>query len=239
MAYILQTRKSDTLASQMAAGATSCTLTTGNFGTPVGNQIITIDYDVPSKAADFLCSIAGTAVSSMVLLNGPDVIHSASANVGMSFVDEHYTALVDGSGLGLGSLPNNTILANQLATNAIKTGTATASGQSGVTSAVDVTGCSVTVTIPAGGRSVLVMAVGSASSNNAAGLTSFTIFAAGGAMTGGNFRVTHNNATNSFTAMGFAVETPAAGSRTYKLQVQGVVGTTTVDSTTNLLVLMI
>lgn len=97
MAYILQTRKTDTLASDIAAGATSLTLTTGNFGTPSGQQIITVDYDVAAKAADFLCTIAGTAVTSMTLLNGPDVAHSATAKIAMNFVDEHYAALLDGT----------------------------------------------------------------------------------------------------------------------------------------------
>lgn len=100
MGYVLQTRASDTLASQMAAGASSCTLTTGSFGTLSGKQIITIDYNVPSKAADFLCTIAGTAVSSMTRLNGPDVVHDASAAVAMCFVDEHYSQVLDAVEVG-------------------------------------------------------------------------------------------------------------------------------------------
>jgi hypothetical protein len=241
MAYTLQFAKSDVLAAQMLSGATSGTLTTGSFGSPSGTQILVIDYDVPAKAEVVTCTIAGTALTSITrATDGTSAVqHEIGAKVIMAFVPAHYAALVDGSNLTLTALPNNTILANQIATNAIKLGTATASGQSGVTVVTDVTGCSVTVTIPAGGRSVLVMAYGSASSNNAAGLTSFDIQAAGSNMTGGNFRITHNNAANSFTAMGFAVETPAAGSRTYKLRVTGVVGTSAIDATTNLVVLVI
>jgi len=93
--YILQTRASDTLASTMAEAATTCTLTSGNFGSPTGEQIITIDYDVAAKAADFECTIDGTAVTSMTRLNGPDVEHSALAKVSMNFVDEHYAKLTD------------------------------------------------------------------------------------------------------------------------------------------------
>lgn len=88
--YTLQTRKSDTLQSTMAAGASSCTLTNGAFGTPTGKQIITIDYDVAAKAADYEVTLAGTAVTEMVLKNGPDVQHEAGAKVAMCFVDEHY-----------------------------------------------------------------------------------------------------------------------------------------------------
>jgi hypothetical protein len=84
----------------MAAGASSCTLANGNFGSPSGSQIITVDYDIPAKTADFACSLAGTAVTSMVLLNGPDVEHTATALVAMNFVDEHYAN-------GLGTIAAN------------------------------------------------------------------------------------------------------------------------------------
>jgi hypothetical protein len=84
----------------MAAGATTATLTTGNFGSPVGKQIITIDGNVAAKAADFDCTIAGTAITAMVRLNGPDVEHAAGCQVSMNFVDEHanmiFNALDDG-----------------------------------------------------------------------------------------------------------------------------------------------
>lgn len=93
--YTLQTRKSAALASQMAAGATSCTLAAATFGTPTGQQIITIDGGDILKAADFKCTISGTAVTAMTLLNGVDVIHAAAAPVTMNFVDEHYSALTD------------------------------------------------------------------------------------------------------------------------------------------------
>lgn len=85
----MQTRVSDVLATTMAAGASTCTLSAGNFGSPVGKQIITIDYNVAAKAADFLCTIAGTAVTAMVRLNGPDVEHASNAAVAMNLVDEH------------------------------------------------------------------------------------------------------------------------------------------------------
>lgn len=232
-----------TLNGAFTAGSTSGTIGSG-LSIPATNGILEIDYD----------SILAVGVN-----GGPETILYATYNsgtgaltgitrglAGTTGVTHNNGASVANSASSLyiadlyaGKLAQNAILADVLATNAIKLGIATASGQSGVTTAVDVTGCSVTVTIPAGGRSVLVMAVGSASSNNAAGLTSFDIQAAGSNITGGNFRVTHNNATNSFTGMGFAVETPAAGSRTYKLRATGVVGTTTIDATTNLAVLVI
>jgi hypothetical protein len=238
--FTLQANKYTTLASTITAVASTATLASAAFTNFTSDYLI-FDYDNPALLEIVLCNVTGTAVASMTRgTNGTSgQAHSAGAKIMYGFIPSHYSAVVDGSGLTLTALPNNTILANQLATNAIKGGTATASGQSGVTGVVDVTGCSVSVTIPAGGRSVLVLAVGSASSNNAAGLTSFDIQAAGSNMTGGNFRVTHNNAANSFTAMGFAVETPAAGSRTYKLRATGVVGTSAIDASTNLIVLII
>lgn len=88
--YTLQTRKTDALLNVMAAGAATTTLTGGAFGTPTGQQIITIDYNVAARTADFLCTLAGASVSSMTLLNGPDVEHPAGALVAMNFVDDHY-----------------------------------------------------------------------------------------------------------------------------------------------------
>lgn len=91
--YTLQTRKTGALASEMAASATSCTLAAATFGSPTGQQIITIDGGDILKAADFKCTITGTAITSMTLLNGVNVVHAAAAPVTMNFVDEHYSAL--------------------------------------------------------------------------------------------------------------------------------------------------
>jgi len=100
MKFITQTRKTDTLNGTMAASASACTLASGNFGAPSGKQIITVDYDIDAKAADFLCTINNTAVTSMTRLNGPDVEHTTGANVAMNPVDEHlnliFNALEDG-----------------------------------------------------------------------------------------------------------------------------------------------
>jgi hypothetical protein len=61
----------------------------------LGLQILTIDYDVSAKSADFLCTINNTAVTNMVRLNGPDVEHTTGANVTMCAVDEHYNLIFD------------------------------------------------------------------------------------------------------------------------------------------------
>jgi hypothetical protein len=90
--FITQTRKTGALGATMAASATSATLAAATFGSPVGKQILTID-EGNANAADFLCTIVGTAVSSMVLLNGSDVEHAKDAVVTMNAVDEHYNLI--------------------------------------------------------------------------------------------------------------------------------------------------
>ena len=94
MAYQLLFQKTDTLQSSITSGATSATLTTGNFGSPTGTQLLVIDFDTAS-AEVVSCSIAGTAITSMT--RGVDgttgVAHNANANVIMAFVPSHYTQL--------------------------------------------------------------------------------------------------------------------------------------------------
>lgn len=92
MAYQLQFQKTDTLAAELAAGATSATLTTGSFGSPTGTQLLVVDYDVPAKREVISCTIAGTALTSLVrnLDGAGDVTHAANANVMMAFVPTHY-----------------------------------------------------------------------------------------------------------------------------------------------------
>lgn len=211
-----------TLNGAITNSSTSFTIGSGLLLDPNGG-FLQIDYD----------SLVAVGVDT-----GPETIAYTSYNTGTGLVSgvtraqAQTTAVAHNNGTTVQCGMSSKYLLNG---NVL--GTASASGQSGVTTVADVTGATVTVIVPAGGRSVKVTAVASGSSNNAAGLTSFDIQAAGSNMTGGNFRITHNNATNSFTAMGFAVETPAAGSRTYKLRVTGVVGTSAVDAAlTHLLV---
>lgn len=75
--------KTDTLAAQLTAGATSATLTSGNFGTQTGLQLLVVDYDVPAKIEVISCTITGTSLTGITrALDGTsDVTHSANANV--------------------------------------------------------------------------------------------------------------------------------------------------------------
>lgn len=86
--YSYATRAYTTLAADMAAGANSATMASAVAGTPTYKMVVTIDGDVPAKAADFEATVTGTALSSMVRLNGPDVAHSSGAQVWFGLVDD-------------------------------------------------------------------------------------------------------------------------------------------------------
>lgn len=125
------------------------------------------------------------------------------------------------------ALNNNVIPANALATNAITLGYAeVTTGQNFTGTIVDATGLSITVTVPAGGRRVKVTFYCSgflSSVNN--DIATFSIYE--GATELQNSTNTHNGIAGS-TMGNVVVEwigTPSAGSHTYKVRFQRVVGT--------------
>lgn len=96
---LLGVNLSDTLnASGLAAGATSATLTTGNFGSPSGVQLLIVDYDVPAKIEVISATIAGTGLSGITraLSGTSDVAHSANANIMHSLTPTHWDDRVAG-----------------------------------------------------------------------------------------------------------------------------------------------
>lgn len=95
--FTLQAFTSDTLAADITDSATSATLTTGAFGTPTGEQMLVIDYDVSAKREIVKCAIDGTAVTSIDRAQDGTaaVAHSSGAKVIMAFVPSHYKALTD------------------------------------------------------------------------------------------------------------------------------------------------
>lgn len=100
--FTLQSFKEDTLAADITDSATSATLTTGAFGTPTGEQMLVIDYDVAAKREIVKCAIDGTAVTSIDRAQDGTsaVAHSSGAKVLMAFVPSHYAN-------GLGSIGAN------------------------------------------------------------------------------------------------------------------------------------
>jgi len=92
MTYILQANKTDTLAAELSIDGTSATLTAGNFGSPSGLQVLTLDYNNSAKLEIITCNIAGTALTNIT--RGVDdttaAIHSSGATVTMAFAPTHY-----------------------------------------------------------------------------------------------------------------------------------------------------
>jgi hypothetical protein len=128
MTFTLQSFKSDTLAADMTDSATSMTLTTGAFGTPTGEQMLVIDYDIANKREVVKCTIDGTAVTSIDRAQDGTsaVAHSSGAKVIMAFVPSHYAALVDGTGIN-----DNAISATKIKAEGLTAHSATLVGFSG------------------------------------------------------------------------------------------------------------
>jgi len=95
--FTLTSFDSTTLASDITDSATSATLSTGEFGTPSGEQMLVIDYDIAAKREIIKCAIDGTAVTSIDRAQDGTaaVAHSSGAKVIMAFVPSHYKALTD------------------------------------------------------------------------------------------------------------------------------------------------
>lgn len=97
MSFVTQFAKFDTLAATLNSGATSTTLTTGNFGSPTGVQLYVVDYDVPAKSEIISASITTTAVTGITrgLSGGAagTTDHAAGAKIGVILVPQHYAIL--------------------------------------------------------------------------------------------------------------------------------------------------
>ncbi len=106
MAFSLLAFKSDTLAADITDSANSMTLTTGAFGTPTGEQMLVIDYNIAAKREIVKCAIDGTAVTSMTRAQDGTaaVAHTSGAKIIMAFVPSHYTGLTDGTSLAAGAI---------------------------------------------------------------------------------------------------------------------------------------
>lgn len=106
MAYNPLFQESDTIAagSSLLSGATSCTITNGNFGTPTGTQLYVVDAAVPGTAEIISASVVGTAVTSVVrgLAGGAPgtTNHFQNATIGSLWVPQFL-------GNGLGAIASN------------------------------------------------------------------------------------------------------------------------------------
>lgn len=94
MAYTPLFQTTDTIAAtaSLLSGATSTTLTSGNFGSPTGVQLYVVDYDIPGSAEIISATVAGTAMTSITrgLAGGAasTTNHTAGAKVGSLWVPQ-------------------------------------------------------------------------------------------------------------------------------------------------------
>jgi hypothetical protein len=204
--YTLQAFKEDTLASDITDSATSMTLSTGAFGTPTGEQMFVIDYDVSNKREIIKAAVDGTAVTSIDRAQDGTaaVAHSSGAKVIMAFTPSHYADVTSNGVIGYAE--------------------ATAD-QGSITTEADLTNLAVTVTVPAGGRKVRVSAFINAYGSQAG----FFILKIKEGTT--QLQACEAALPASTRDVGIATSvilTPAAGSHTYKLTGTAVTSTNTV-----------
>lgn len=134
----------------------------------------------------------------------------------------------DGTGIG-----TNAIAAASLATTAITLGYAeiTSNFSTSSTSFVDVTGLTVTVTVPAGGRRILIMIGATGVNTGSTGIWNIAL------LEDGNYREqwyrNQDTATaNNIPFTGYFSKVPSSGSHTYKVQLSTTAGTATISAGT-------
>lgn len=108
--------QSDTLLNDMAQGATTGTLTSGNFGTPAADVYLVFDYDVAAKYEVKKCTVAGAALTGVSHISGANVAHTAGCKVGRMWVAENAEDFADGT-----AMADNAIINRHLADNAVET----------------------------------------------------------------------------------------------------------------------
>lgn len=149
-----------------------------------------------------------------------------------------HSGVIQTAGAGTSTLlAQNAVQANQLATNTIKLGyTQITSGFStSSTTAVQVTGLTVTVTIPAGGRSIKITAFArDIFSTSSAGFMSWSIWdgTVGSGTQLGAGQSNPTNTTGQTMAMAMAITTPSAGSKTYNIGLLTSSGTANIEAGT-------
>ncbi len=134
--------------------------------------------------------------------------------------------------IAAGTVVQGGIGATQLSTSAIKlgSGSRTANFTTVSAGAVQITSLSATVTVPAGGRSLVIWVTYEAFYCSTAGTTKITLW--DGTVGSGTLlmQVTNNGGTTADSGSFFASVTPAAGSKTYNVGFQTSAGTGTFEA---------
>lgn len=199
-AYVIQFNKTDLLAATLLSGATSTTLTNGNFGSPSGVQIYVVDYDVPAKAEIISASVTTTAVTGITrgLTGGAagTTDHQIGAKVGVIFVPQHYDRVA-----------TRTLGYAQITTSFTTTA---------VSTATDV-GLSIAVTVPVGGARVRITGYCALLDTSATSGTTIDLFIQEGATVLSAAEFTGSSSADGTYMNCQASFVATAGSHTYKL----------------------
>lgn len=194
---------SDTLVTLTATQTlTNKTLTSPVISTPtITNAIISAD------------TITGFSVSNS------GSIYGISVTTGV---------ITSANSIGSGTIVQNGVAASQLATNAITLGYAQITSNFTTSSAsfVQVTGLTLTVTIPAGGRRIRIIVFSPSISSTASGIGVVSIW---DGTVGSGIQIGQGNsfASGGNAVVASAIVTPAAGSKTYNVGFETTAGTGT------------
>jgi hypothetical protein len=209
MSFTLQANKKTTISGAFAAGATSLTLASAAF-TNFTNGYLVVDYDNDSKFEIINCTVTGTAVTSITRGQDgtSDVAHSSGAKIGFMFVPSHYSRLATRK-LGYASATSN---------------------QTGITTLVDLTSLTVTVTVPESATIKITGYLG-VQNNGTTGRT--TVYIRESSTELQNYSVQNALASTSAAINVQAVTSPTAGSHTYKLSMEASAGTSNTVANSN------
>lgn len=218
-----------------------------NFSLSAMTTGTTKSYLVPniSTSSDTLVGLAATQTLTNKTLTSPAITGGSIDNsaVTVDTIAGHTTSNtgtiygipVTTGTLGTTALAANAVQANQLATNALSLGYAQITTNFTTTSAtaVQVTGLTATVTIPAGGRKIKITAF--ASDMFASASATFILTLWDGTVVSGTQlarALANNGGTTGVTFPAFvsAIVTPSAGSKTYNVGFQTSAGTGTIEA---------
>lgn len=180
----------------------------------LSNSAREIIYYTSKSASSVTCPDAATGRG----LGGTSATsHSSGASVKQTVVSQYITEVKNGNALGVGAIKGASI-----ATSAIKlaSGTAITTSQTGISSETDITNGTVTVTVPSGGRNVLLHLHATDLQTSANGQRAHLRFKEGGTTVGGVYKYLASTVGGSGSDIFCRVLAPSAGSHTYKVTLE-------------------